>query len=60
MALGLNNDAMYAKHSRIEQELAFFEKITARIGCHVIDVTNKAVEETANRIIRHLQTIKRT
>ncbi|CEA05099.1 Putative pyruvate, phosphate dikinase regulatory protein [Metalysinibacillus saudimassiliensis] len=60
MALGLNNDALYAQHSRIEQELNFFKQITERIGCHVIDVTNKAVEETANRIIRHLQNIKRT
>ncbi|GGG13747.1 putative pyruvate, phosphate dikinase regulatory protein [Lysinibacillus alkalisoli] len=54
LALGLNNDALYAQHSRIEEELQYFNRIVEQIGCQVIDVTNKAVEETANRIIRHL------
>ncbi|MFP3361587.1 kinase/pyrophosphorylase, partial [Planococcus sp. SIMBA_143] len=49
-SLGLNDQASYANIKRIEDELQYFEKITDRIGCHVIDVTNKAVEETANVI----------
>ncbi|GLI84322.1 pyruvate, water dikinase regulatory protein [Rossellomorea marisflavi] len=49
-SLGLNDQASYANIKRIEEELTYFEAITGRIGCHVIDVTNKAVEETANVI----------
>ncbi|WP_071395801.1 pyruvate, water dikinase regulatory protein [Bacillus tuaregi] len=48
--LGLNDDATYAKVERINEELQYFEKLVERIGCPVIDVTNKAVEETANII----------
>lgn len=54
IALGLNDDAIYAKHTRIEQEIDYFYKVVNRIGCSVIDVTNKAVEETANVIIEKL------
>lgn len=50
-ALGLGDDASYASLKRIEEELYFFEKITKKIGCKVIDVSNKAIEETANMII---------
>ena len=35
---------------RIKEEISYFDKIAERIGCRVIDVTNKAVEETANII----------
>lgn len=51
LALGLKEDASYAKVDRIEQEIEFFNKVVDRMGCNVIDVTNKAVEETANLII---------
>jgi [pyruvate, water dikinase]-phosphate phosphotransferase / [pyruvate, water dikinase] kinase len=49
-SLGLNDQASYANLKRIEEELAYFEKVAEKIGCHVVDVTNKAVEETANII----------
>ncbi|MGM0835774.1 MAG: pyruvate, water dikinase regulatory protein [Bacillota bacterium] len=49
-ALGLNDKAAYANLERIKEELAFFETVVNKIGCEVIDVTNKAVEETANLI----------
>lgn len=51
-ALGLDNDASYATVQRIEEELQFFEKIVEKIGCQVIDVSNKAIEETANMILQ--------
>jgi len=51
-ALGLNNGATYASIERIDEELAFFEKIVEKIGCHVIDVSNMAIEETANVILQ--------
>lgn len=51
ISLGLNDDAVYAQHTRILEEIKYFKKIVDRIGCQVVDVTNKAVEETANIII---------
>jgi [pyruvate, water dikinase]-phosphate phosphotransferase / [pyruvate, water dikinase] kinase len=51
IALGLQQDASYAQLTRIEEEIKHFNSIADRIGCTVIDVTNKAVEETANLII---------
>lgn len=53
-ALGLGDQASYANMERIEQELAHFESVVERIGCQVIDVSNKAVEETAN-VIMHIK-----
>lgn len=51
IALGLKDDANYAKIERIEQELLHFERIVNKIGCKVINVSNRAVEETANLIL---------
>lgn len=51
LVLGLKDEAVYAQKSRIEQELTHFYQIVDRVGCQVIDVTNKAVEESANLII---------
>ncbi|RLL48055.1 kinase/pyrophosphorylase [Oceanobacillus piezotolerans] len=50
-ALGLGDQATYANLDRIHQELDYFNKVVDRIGCKVIDVSNKAVEETANVIL---------
>lgn len=50
-ALGLNSSANYANIRRINEELRFFDEIVNRLGCEVIDVSNKAVEETANLIL---------
>lgn len=54
IALGLMEDAIYAQHQRIEKEIEFFYKVVDKVGCMVIDVTNRAVEETANKIIEIL------
>lgn len=48
--LGLSDNANYANLDRIKEEIRYFDKIAEKIGCQVIDVTNKAVEETANII----------
>ncbi|WP_226036930.1 pyruvate, water dikinase regulatory protein [Aquibacillus saliphilus] len=50
-ALGLGDHASYANMNRIHQELTHFEQVVNRINCPVIDVSNKAVEETANVIL---------
>ncbi|WP_096153359.1 MULTISPECIES: pyruvate, water dikinase regulatory protein [Bacillus] len=49
-ALGLNDQASYANMERIKEELNYFDNLVNKLGCEVIDVTNKAVEETANII----------
>ena len=51
-ALGLNNDANYASMERILKELDYAEAIMKKIGCPVIDVATKAVEETASIIFK--------
>jgi regulator of PEP synthase PpsR (kinase-PPPase family) len=50
--LGLNDDANYVSVERIEAELKYARSIMKKIGCTVFDVSNKAVEEVANRIIQ--------
>ncbi|SDY67656.1 hypothetical protein SAMN05444416_10744 [Thermoactinomyces sp. DSM 45892] len=50
-ALGLTSGANYASETRILEELDYAERIIRRVGCPRIDVTNKAVEETANIIL---------
>ncbi|WP_313884955.1 pyruvate, water dikinase regulatory protein [Desulfofundulus sp. TPOSR] len=50
-ALGLASKANYASMERILQELEYAEEIMRRVKCSVIDVTNKAVEETASRVL---------
>lgn len=49
--LGLTSHADYASHERILKELEYAEGIMKRIGCPIIDVTNKAVEETASKVL---------
>ena len=49
-SLGLNDEAFYANIDRIKEELNYFNKVVDKIGCQVVDVSNKAVEETANII----------
>lgn len=50
-ALGLTSTANYASFERILEELDYAEKIMKRVGCPVINVSNKAVEETASLIL---------
>ena len=54
-SLGLNDQAIYANMDRIKEELAYFDEVVKKIGCDVIDVTNKAVEETASIIMKKLK-----
>ncbi|UCZ54511.1 kinase/pyrophosphorylase [Bacillus shivajii] len=54
-ALGLKEEASYAAFERINEELNYSKQIMERIDCQVIDVSNKAVEETANIIYRMVQ-----
>ncbi|MFC4804137.1 pyruvate, water dikinase regulatory protein [Filifactor villosus] len=50
-ALGLPKGNKYSDMNRILEEIDYAEKIMKKIGCPVIDVSNKAIEETAEIII---------
>lgn len=49
--LGLDNSVDYVSVEKIYEELEYAERIMRKVGCPVIDMTNKAVEEAANLVI---------
>lgn len=49
--LGLKENADYANLGRIYKELEYAREIMDKLGCHIIDVTNRAVEETASKVM---------
>ncbi len=54
-AMGLGSDATYASIERIKEELEHAKVIMGKLRCTVIDVSNKAIEETANKILAIVQ-----
>lgn len=52
-AMGLAADASYAAVDRIMEELEYAKAIMRKLHCIVVDVSNKAIEETANKILEH-------
>lgn len=50
-ALGLKDTANYANMERITEEIEYSNKIMEKLGCRIIDTTNKAVEEIASMIL---------
>ncbi|MGL5693070.1 MAG: pyruvate, water dikinase regulatory protein [Peptostreptococcaceae bacterium] len=50
-ALGLSSNANYANLDRILQELDYSDTVMKKLGCPVINVSNKAIEETAGIIL---------
>ena len=50
-SLGLGSGSRYADLGRIIEELEYADRVYRRLGCTVVDVSQKAVEETANRIL---------
>lgn len=54
-SLGLDNSASYANLDRINMELEYSRQIMEKLGCMVIDVSNKAIEETAGIIIDYMK-----
>lgn len=53
--LGLSPGAKYADTDRILEELSYAHAVMERLGCLVIDVTDKAIEETAGIILDHMR-----
>ena len=53
-AMGLPFSAQYASGERIEAEFLYADTIMKSLRCPVIDVTEKAIEETAGIIMQWL------
>lgn len=56
-SLGLSNGAKYANIDRIKEELKYSKQIMEELGCIVIDVTSKAIEETAEIVMEHVDSL---
>ena len=54
-SLGLADNANYANIDRINSELEYSKKIMEKLGCIVIDVSYKAIEETAGIVIDYMK-----
>ncbi|NOV01959.1 pyruvate, water dikinase regulatory protein [Paenibacillus planticolens] len=50
-AAGLPNGSQYATFRRIQEELDYANSIMKQLDCPIINVTNKAIEETAGLIL---------
>lgn len=53
--MGLQDDAEYADMKRISEELEYAKGIMYRIHCPIINVSNRAIEETAGIIMEYHQ-----
>jgi regulator of PEP synthase PpsR (kinase-PPPase family) len=53
-AVGLPDGSKYASLQRIVEELEYAQGLMKQLGCNVINVTNKAIEETAGLIVDYL------
>lgn len=54
-SLGLTSGAKYANYDRIREELDYSKQVMEELGCFVIDVSDKAIEETAEIILKHIR-----
>lgn len=52
--LGLPVGSQYASLERIKEEMDYAAALYARLGCPVIDITDKAIEETAGIIMGYI------
>ncbi len=49
--MGLDGNSDYGDMGRIIRELAYAQDIFNQLGCRVVDVSQRAVEETANQVL---------
>lgn len=56
-AHGLGSEANYASFERIDYELKYADQIMKDIGCVVLNVADKAIEETASTILQILKEV---
>ena len=50
-SMGLDPESCYADARRIAEEVEYAKSIMYKLKCPIIDVSNKAIEETANKIM---------
>ena len=53
--MGLSDTATYADMKRIDDELAYAKGIMRRLPCQIINVSNRAIEETAGIIMEYVR-----
>src|SRR5699024_6231822 len=54
IAYGLNPDTTYSDLDAIKKELDFAQDLYKKLGCYVINVANRSIEETATLILEQL------
>jgi regulator of PEP synthase PpsR (kinase-PPPase family) len=52
--VGLPFGALYADPARVESELRYAHDVMTKYGCRIIDVSNRAIEETAGLILDYI------
>ena len=50
VSMGLDSDSSYAQDLRIQEELEYAQGLFRRLRCPIINVSNRAIEETAGKI----------
>lgn len=55
ISYGLKPDTNYSSSERIRKEIAFAEELYKKLGCQIINVANKSIEETAAIIVNSLE-----
>ncbi len=58
-ALGFSGDVNYTNLARIEEELAYAKSVMRKLHCPILDVSNRAIEETAAKIIEIIEKNRR-
>lgn len=58
-SLQMSNNVDYCDFEHISNEVSYSKKIFQELKCEVVDMTNRAVEETAAEIVSKLHSIKR-
>ncbi len=59
-SLGLPLGSSYSDLQRILEEIEYAHEIMKKVGCPIIDVSNRAIEETADIIITYLRKANNT
>lgn len=54
ISYGLNPDTSYSNMDSINEELSSAQKLYDKLGCYVINVAHRSIEETAALIMHHL------
>jgi [pyruvate, water dikinase]-phosphate phosphotransferase / [pyruvate, water dikinase] kinase len=49
--MGVSDNVDYANYARILTELEYADAVMRKLGCPVLDVTNRAIEETAAKVL---------